>query len=123
MRVWWRLLRRASKSGLPDLLCLVPISGKPEIGCSSHDIFSSSRKQAVHEPARRHGLARVEALAVEPEAAAGLVLDQVVVARRRRRAAAPPFGGDALRALRLGDAMQHAAPAEAPRRAFGHLRH
>src|SRR3979409_1449980 len=79
----------------------------------------SSCEQPVHEPARSGGLARIESLAVEPEAVAGLVLDQIVVARRRAGAVMPPFAGDALGALRLGTPMGHAAPAEAPRRAFG----
>src|SRR3979411_586271 len=78
-----------------------------------------SREQPVHEPARSGGLARIESLAVEPEAVAGLVLDQIVVARRRAGAVMPPFAGDTPGPLRLGDSMGHAAPAEAPRRAFG----
>ena len=64
----------------------------------------------MHEPLRGGVATVVEAGAVEPEAAAGRVLDDVVVARLLGRAA-PPFRGDALGALRLGHLMQDAAPA------------
>src|SRR4051794_36743455 len=64
--------------------------------CPPYDVLASaprndmspSREQPVHEPARGRRLARVEALAKQPEATAGVVLDQVVVAGRRAAAAA-----------------------------------
>src|SRR5215472_5181790 len=97
-------------------------------------IQTHSRKQTVHEPARRRGLAAKEAFAVEPEAAPDGVLDQVVIARgphptlprkrgRGREGAAPPFGADAFRPLRAGDLVGHAAPGKPPRRAVGDERH
>src|SRR3981189_626937 len=73
----------------------------------------SSCEQPVHEPARSGGLARIESLAVEPEAVAGLVLDQIVVARRQAGAVMPPFAGDALGALRPCDPIGHPPAAEA----------
>src|SRR5205823_551362 len=65
-----------------------------------------SRKQALHEPARRRGFAAVKAFTVEPEAMAFAVFDKVVIAgeapflslpRLRGREGwgiAPPFLGD-----------------------------
>ena len=75
------------------------IRGDGELGIARHG--RRSREQAVDEPARRGRLASVEAFPKEPEAAAGLVLDQVVVARRpapscatiRRRCAPAPARG------------------------------
>src|SRR5215510_2181420 len=81
---------------------------------------SCSCEQPLHEPARRVGLARVESFAIEPEAAAVVILHQVVVAGRLRRS--PPFASDALGPLRVRDAMHHAAPAEALRRPLGNER-
>src|SRR5262252_8468259 len=63
----------------------------------------------------------VKAGAVEPEAAALRILYEVVVACVFARAA-PPLGRDALRTLSFGYLMQHAAPAEMPRRSVGHDR-
>src|SRR5262245_15645422 len=77
----------------------------------------NSCKHPVYEPL--WGALPVKALAVEPEAAALGILDEVVVARAFGRVA-PPFGRDALRALGLGYLMQHAAPAELPRWSIGH---
>jgi hypothetical protein len=58
--------------------------------------------------------------AIEPETPAVLVLDGVIVAFECRPALpAPPFGRDALRPFRIDDLMQHATPAELPRRALG----
>src|SRR5947208_1145517 len=78
--------------------------------------MEASREEAVHEPARFVRLAAVEALAEEPEAPPRLVLDDVVIARRLRLLPPPPFGCDALRPLRMGDAVRASAPAEASRR-------
>src|SRR6185312_9551312 len=82
---------------------------------------SISSKHPMHEPLRGGASLAVEAGAVEPKASTARVLDHVVVARPLGRAA-PPLGRDALRALRLGHLMQHAAPAEMPGRAVRHDR-
>src|SRR4051812_23284144 len=58
-----------------------------------------SCKQAVDEPARRAGLARVNPFAIKPEPPPRLILDNVIIARRMLLVVAPPFGGDALRPL------------------------
>src|SRR6516225_7892115 len=86
-------------------------------------IQTHSRKQTVHEPARRCGLAAEEAFAVEPEAAADGVFDQIVIARGFLLAMPPPFGADALGPLGAGDLVGHAAPGKPPRRAVGDERH
>src|SRR4051794_6079613 len=79
----------------------------------------------MHEPLRRLlGLATEETRAEDPVAPAARILDAVVVARAaraRRTQLAPPFGRDALRPLRLHDAMAETAPGEAGGRAFRHL--
>src|SRR5215212_4718354 len=84
--------------------------------------MEASREEAVHEPARLVRFAPVEAFAEEPEAAARLVLYDVVVARWLGFLLAPPFGADPLRPLRMGDAMHPSAPTEAARRPLGHDR-
>src|SRR5436190_7908179 len=100
----------------------------------------------MHEPARGGGLASVKAFAIEPEAVAVSVFDEVVVARqgllrtqilfqihgwipafagmsgRVKRAQAPPFAGDAFGSLSASHFVGHAAPAETPRRAIGNER-
>src|SRR5262249_55336249 len=78
----------------------------------------NSCKHPVYEPLWCCTLP-VKALAVEPEAAALRILDEVVVACAFGRVA-PPFGSDALRTLGLGYLMQHPTPAEMPRRSVGH---
>src|SRR5205823_906575 len=84
-----------------------------------------------------------KAFAVEPEAMAFAVFDEIVIAGKppclslarngvpaapARRGAprgrvgwgiAPPFLGDPFRTLRAGDVVSHPAPAQTPRRAFG----
>src|SRR3979409_517641 len=92
-----------------------PPPKKRERERAEHMVTSScrtpSREQPVHEPARSGGLARIESLAVEPEAVAGLVLDQIVVARRRAGVVMPPFAGGKPGAPRPGHPLGHAAPA------------
>src|SRR5580700_7057322 len=89
--------------------------------CSPRELISlpHSRKQAVHEPARRRRLAPIESFAEQPEAVAGGIFDEIVVAGRLRFTMPPPFGSDAFRPLRAGDVVGHAAPAKTPRRAVG----
>ena len=67
-----------------------------------HFVFSAHANSPCTNQRGGGGLASVKAFAVEPEAVAGLVLDEVVVARRLVRATAPPFAGDALRSLGAG---------------------
>src|ERR1700728_172934 len=86
-----------------------------KLGISAH--LPYSRKQPVHEPARRCRLAPIKSFAEQPEAVAGRILDEVIVARGLRLAVPPPLGADALRPLRAGDVVGDAAPTEAPRRA------
>src|ERR1700746_115753 len=88
----------------------------------------------MHEPACRCGFAAVKAFAIKPETMAGFVFDEVIVAakapslslpRLRGRVGwgrAPPFIGDPVRALRAGDVVSHAAPAQTPRRIVGNER-
>src|SRR5689334_25317497 len=75
----------------------------------------------MQEPARLTLVAAVQALAEQPEAAPGLVLDAEIVAGALAPILAPPFPGDALRPLGAGHLEPHAPPAEAPRRAIRHL--
>src|ERR1700721_2243535 len=81
----------------------------------------------MHEPAGRGRLAPIKAFAIEPEAMAHGVFDEVIVARRFwwavLRRLAPPFSADAFRALRARDLINHPAPAKTPRRAVRDDRH
>jgi len=80
----------------------------------------------MHEPARRRGFAAVKSFAVEPEAAAFAVFDEIVVAARRKIAvvpvAKPPLGRDPFRTLRAGDIVSQPAPGKTPRRPVGNER-
>src|ERR1700743_1087253 len=83
----------------------------------------SSRKQALHEPARGRRFTLVKPFAVEPEAVAVAILDEVIIAGLPRFAMTPPRGADAFGALRRFDLVGHPAPAKTARRTFGNERH
>src|SRR5277367_397570 len=81
----------------------------------------------MHEPAGRGRLAPIKAFAIEPEAMAHSVFDEVIVARRLwwavLRRLAPPFSADAFRALRARDLVNHPAPAKTSWRTVRDDRH
>src|SRR5688572_11226261 len=60
-----------------------------------------------------------QSLAVDPEAAAGRILDPVIIAQARFRRRPPPFGSDPLGPLDAGDVVHRPPPDEPPRHAFG----
>ena len=81
-------------------------------------IMATSREQPMQEPFRADGLAPVEPLAIEPEAAALRIFGAEIIAGQRIRAP-PPFGGDAFGAFDGGDLVEDAAPFEAQGRPVG----
>src|SRR6266511_3167702 len=79
-----------------------------------------SRIHSMDEPARRRRRhVAIESRAKQPEAQPRLVLDAEIVARRAALLA-PPGAFDAFGPLGPNHLVQHAAPAEARRRAVGH---
>src|SRR6476660_3466124 len=88
-------------------------------------MMTPSSEDPVQVPGRRAIAALlIETVAEHPVTVTLIVLDAVIVARLSlllpKRA--PPFRRDTLRSLRLDHAAGDAAPGEARRRAFLHLR-
>jgi hypothetical protein len=73
-----RIGRRHHLSGMRGAAQEGKVGGDGELGIGAHR--SHSRKQAVHEPARRCRFPAVKAFAVEPEAMTLAVFDEVVIA-------------------------------------------
>src|SRR6185295_10183295 len=85
----------------------------------------SSREETMDEPGGTWGMGfAIDAFAINPEAAAVLILDNIVIARTLGPGAAvPPFGRDTFRAFHAQDAMGDAPPGESQRRTIGNLGH